>query len=441
VIFRDFNVRDEEVQVMCSTGSCSDAEYVDCSWDMCENSYREEYEGLLRKAPARSFDRLLYSGCVLAQSCLVGRRRVSWEYCEFCLSDHYAIFGLVDFRAFSSSDFAGKSCADRRLALSRVRDQVCAGEQFVVQEMSRISRQGSVAQRAEADVKKAADVAKEYEAGARARRERQQDLWMAAFGSESLFAIRRDLVFAGLGFIPSAPAEVGIRSYIALSIAGARAVWRRHVFPRLGGFRNVGNTCYLNCVAQVMVRTPAVRVWLARREQVCGVARDQCVACALSRSCHQLALAGACPTLAVVRELVGSRFVGHAQCDASEFAECLVDALRAEEIARFRFGPWPGVVVGDGVRVATRVDRLFAFVEERRAECGAFRAASRRYSTQCLARSVGAGDCRRHRSENVGAWRRSVFVAWVQNHGTAWGCVSRRGQREQRSLHLLRSWF
>ena len=62
-------------------------------------------------------------------------------------------------------------------------------------------------------------------------------------------------------------------------------------------------------------------------------------------------------------------FAGHGQQDAAEFLGCLLDQLRQTEYRAFRFSPWRGVSIADGAQVATQVDRLAGYVEEKRSQC------------------------------------------------------------------------
>ena len=102
----------------------------------------------------------------------------------------------------------------------------------------------------------------EYQAaqrrGAQQRRNRRVRLHDAAFGPASLFAGAVEAFPAEGSIVPVAPSEIGIAAMNQLS----RGSWEtvRHV--PLCGIRNLGETCYLSCVAQVLIRTPAMLEWL-----------------------------------------------------------------------------------------------------------------------------------------------------------------------------------
>ena len=126
----------------------------------------------------------------------------------------------------------------------------------------------------------------EYQAaqrrGAQQRRNRRVRLHDAAFGPASLFARGVEAFPAEGSIVPVAPSEIGIAAMNQLS----RGSWEtvRHV--PLCGIRNLGETCYLSCVAQVLIRTPAMLEWL-KQHVADGCRSGQegfCVLCSLKLS-------------------------------------------------------------------------------------------------------------------------------------------------------------
>ena len=94
----------------------------------------------------------------------------------------------------------------------------------------------------------------------------------------------------------------------------------------LRGMRNMKNMCYLNSVAQVLMRTPAVLEWVMHHGvSDCSGEGGSCVVCALFRTyCQVLAGFGqgadSVPVLAAQRQLVGPQFAGDYQHDVFELS-------------------------------------------------------------------------------------------------------------------------
>ena len=138
--------------------------------------------------------------------------------------------------------------------------------------------------------------------------------------------------------------------------------------------RNLANTCYVNSVAQVLLRTPAMLEWMCRHNaDGCPLADAGCVLCALFRTYGQLLRGGAGaavrrrPVLAERRAEVDKVFRDDNQHDVFEFFEAFMDRARAGEIKAGRRGPWHGVQLTEGF--ATHVERIFGFVQETRRRC------------------------------------------------------------------------
>ena len=88
--------------------------------------------------PGQRFDRVFFRGAVFGSSYLVGQCRQFKDGTEFCLSDHFGVFALLDVHAVYRGASGQRAIRDRRQILGRVRDQESLAEQQVVREMHRV---------------------------------------------------------------------------------------------------------------------------------------------------------------------------------------------------------------------------------------------------------------------------------------------------------------
>ena len=133
--------------------------------------------------------------------------------------------------------------------------------------------------------------------------------------------------------VPCSPQEIVIRAMSDVSRGSWESV--RHV--SLVGMRNIGVTCYLNCVAQVLIRTPAMLEWLKKHvESGCTGVHSDCVVCGLKQTYDQM-LSGTVgrpsvvPVVAARRRAVCPEF-GNGQHDAVAFLEQFLDRARHMEV-------------------------------------------------------------------------------------------------------------
>ena len=256
-------------------------------------------------APAFAFYRVLFSGSVNAEAMLVGQGRMFVDGEHFCLSDHYGVMALVDAHASHAGCAAAERC-ERKQALVRLRVQVAMEEQSTVLEMEKIGRNCGPAQRAELSAQQDADARKALRVAVQARQKQRKELWSSAFGKESLFAPHRDAMYAAVADAPLSPMDLVVEAYI-----GDRARASNHqdevgTLP-LCGLRNLGDTCYVSCVSQVLMRMSPVWVWLTQHAVLCLDGAASCVACALHGTAGQLGLP-ARPVLAARRAIAHESF-------------------------------------------------------------------------------------------------------------------------------------
>ena len=257
----------------------------------------------------------------------------------------------------------------RRGQLVALRDQAQQKELVEVRALRQAGREDMEFARRRAAERDRVGFQRAQQRAARQRRGRRAKLRDTAFGAAGLFAESVVTVPDGVSnSVPSAPADLCIRALDDM-LRGTWATTRD--FP-LRGLKNVGNTCYLNSVAQVLMHTPAVVEWMSRHNaDGCPKEHGGCALCSLFLTYAQV-LGGFAeddktPKLAERRVEVDQRFAGFQQHDVVEFFEKFLECVRDVEIAAGRCSTWENIQIAE--RRATHVERLFGFVRETRRRC------------------------------------------------------------------------
>ena len=128
--------------------------------------------------------------------------------------------------------------------------------------MHRLGREEAVLMRARAADRDRADVLEQARKDAKVAENQREARRIAAFGRKSLFGGAEAREGSWEGEAPVPPAEVSIDALMDLPSCEARAAWRRVGLLAFQGLANAGGTCYVTAVVQVLLRVPAVALWL-----------------------------------------------------------------------------------------------------------------------------------------------------------------------------------
>ena len=186
---------------------------------------------------------------------------------------------------------------------------------------------------------------------------RRKAQWDAVFGADNSFFSWE--IFPSVQHTTSLVQSVAVQWRVAGAVRPLETC----------GFKNAGNTCYINVVAQMLLRLPPVNRFLAKHSEGCQ-RRDDCAICLMWESRKQLGKRVA-PRIAQNRSVVHGDFADGGQHDAVEFLEAWIALAKRSEIASGRYIPLPDLDVKFPTASPrmTSLDSLFLLLEERRAYC------------------------------------------------------------------------
>jgi len=183
----------------------------------------------------------------------------------------------------------------------------------------------------EADREDQQKLARRRKEAAKARREREDKLRKdreEVFGASSMFATQLDVAQ------PQASSDLDLEAFRGLLATQAQEIWREHVpggHHALTGLRVPHLASYVPNAVQLLLRLPAVSMWLAKHAEHCEMGSteegrsERCVTCALwasRRNFNERAGRGERKSfvpLFVRRGLVGKVFASGGEQDVCAF--------------------------------------------------------------------------------------------------------------------------
>ncbi|MCP4036209.1 MAG: hypothetical protein GY733_04675, partial [bacterium] len=372
VVMGDLNVSDGEARDLCELHALCDADYASMSWNPAASQYYGPDHGYV--GPGYRFDRVLCSGAAWSHAFLVGHE---WKFEggeKFRLSDHYGVFAVVDVHAaYSAANEADAMVAGaRRGMVAGRRDDLAAHERVVV---AANEAAGQEERRLQAQRLSDEELKKQLRARRREEEQRRkalQALRDVLYGPTGCFG---DAVEELQGAVPEALVradDLELPGVDGISGAEAALAWSRLVqgrYPRMLGLCNPDSRrSFAICVAQVLLRVPAMAVWMTVHERSCGAAAStggeasSCILCSLWRTRDQLGLR-AVPDVLLHLADVGTEYKERQERDVAVFAQRFLHAARTVERDAGRCAPWGSETS------ATHVDRLFGFWVEARSRC------------------------------------------------------------------------
>ena len=380
VLMGDLNVRREEVEPLCEKHGLRAMRCSTATWNAGRNKFHEELKNSRACYP---FDQIWTAGALWVEghaACACKEYRAGKR---FYLSDHFALFGLLDVHAAYGEIGGGASAlADkRREVLGGLRTSSAASENLSIELRERA---GEFELGVQADREERRELGKKMKAQAKARKDREERLRKdrdAVFGEGSLFAMGLETS------APQAASSLDLEPFRGLSAAEAPEIWKDHVRDGqhaltellssrpcwIDGSQKSETVTYVTVCVQMLLRIPAVSAWLSwhdERHRSGEPGGQRCVSCLLWASrlnFGQKSGPGFRKTLVPLfgnRGLVSELFERGGEHDVCDFAQGLLQEMRRLEIAAARAIEWP--VVEDK---CTHVDRLFACVCEERRWC------------------------------------------------------------------------
>ena len=369
LLLGDMNVRNEEMSELLETGDWYEAKYQGKSWNPMVNRFYPREPGF--REDGFSFDRLFFKGSVHAASFLAGTGRRWNDGRAYALSDHYAVYGLVDVHSCHSPKGTNAVRQQRRVDLGKQRDTLALAEKEVVTIEERILRDADwEAQQLESLKEREAHLSA-WRKAVKERRERKFRLREAVQGSESLFAESLSDVFDKLAGVQPLPhAGNNVSAYDGLLCLGGDAGWAEVRGGRPPAKMYRSGVTAIDFAVQCLHRLLPVALWLDRHVKLCGEAQkesSECIACALYR-CKQDFGKNLSQTLLLPRFSLGytAQTGNYLQRDPVEYLVRLLEHLRAREVVLGHVCESPQEQVAGAV---CHLDRLFRFWVEKRREC------------------------------------------------------------------------
>ena len=391
VLMGDMNVRREEVNPLCEEHGLRAMPCSTATWNGRVNKF---YPDQKHRRDTQMFDQIWTSGSVWVEGHMVCACKEYRAGRKFFLSDHFALLGLMDVHTSYGAAGGGMSSVaeKRREILGGLRTESAGSERFMTEEKE---RSGEKALALEADREDQRQQAKKMKAAAKARKEKEEKLRRdreVVFGASSIFAMHSDVC------PPSAASEFDLEAFRGLLATQAPEIWREHVpggrHP-LTGLRVPHLCSYVPASLQLLLRIPAVSMWLAKHMDHCGLGDSEaersgrCVTCALWASRdnlrHRVRHSGwtSFPPLFVHQGLLGKAFSSGGDVVFADYLVALLQEMRRLEIASSRAMAWPGMA-GEVAESCTHVDRLFSYVCEERCYCTACGAVEVKFTRAAL---------------------------------------------------------
>ena len=289
----------------------------------------------------------------------------------YALSDHFAVYGLLDVHSCHSSSGTTSVREQRRVDLGKQRDALALAEKEVVALEERILRDADWDAQQQSSMKEREAHLRAWRKSVKERRARKLRLRDAVQGSESLFAASLDDDFGKLaGTQPLPHAASTVPAYDGLLCLGGDVAWAEVCGgrPPAKGYRS-GVTA-IDFAVQCLHRLLPFALWLGRHAELCGDVQTEspeCIVCALQR-CKQDFGKNLSQTLLLPRFSLGYtvKSGNYSQRDPVEYLVRLLEQLRAREVT---LGHVCDLSQCRGAESVSHVDRLFRFLVERRLEC------------------------------------------------------------------------
>ena len=390
IVLGDMNVRSEEVAEFLDGGGWREAVYHGRSWNPVANRfYRQDSDA---RVEALSFDRVLFKGQVNAASFLAGTERRWTNGRAYALSDHFAVYGLLDAHVCHASSDRRAVREQRRVDLCKQRDARAAAEKEYVTLRERFRRDADWDEQQRVSLEERQAHLDAWRKAVKERRERKLELRAAAHGEGTLFAPSLNDVYTKLGVAqPKAHAAYVLPSDTENMMTDRDAGWAGVEGGRPAPALHRSGSAAIDFVVQSFLRLLPVAAWLNRHAKVCDVAGENttCVVCALRSSRKDLGKR-------LAQTLLRGRFSLGCAVDSADGAACaqrdpaqylcrLLDAMHSRETLLGHH------VLGDVGCSVSHVDRLFRFWFERRRECLACRTKSVAFEASWLLSVSGLG--------------------------------------------------